>query len=172
MRAKGDGFFSKANTQPYQPWGAVIGQIHEDSCVAACCRMWLKDQGVEEPEVVVRAVLEVRGLGTNISRVPAAMRQFGSTAQYEFRDDLTLADLQQALLRGSAMVFLKESPQARDGHTLLVEAIADEQWVAMRDPWPPGYGAAYKVRLDVFLRAWLLPNAALNRDAGRAVVVK
>lgn len=172
MRAKGDGFFAKANTLPYQPLGAVIGQIHEDSCVAACCRMWLKDQGVEEPEVSIRAVLEIRGLGTNMSRVPAAMRQLGATSQYEFRDDLALADLQQALSRGSAMVFLKESPQAGDGHTLLVEAVEDEQWVAVRDPWPPGYGAGYKVRLDVFLRAWLLPNAGLNRDTGRAVVVK
>jgi hypothetical protein len=172
MRAKGDGFFAKSNTLPYQPMGVVIGQIHEDSCVAACCRMWLKDQGIDEPEVSIRAVLETRGLGTNMSRVPAAMRQFGSTVQYEFRDDLALADLQRILLRGSAMVFLKELPQARDGHTLLVEAIENDQWVTVRDPWPPGYGAGYKVRLDVFLRAWLLPNAELSRDTGRAIVVK
>lgn len=172
MRARGDGFFAKANTLPYRPQGSVIGQIHEDSCVAACCRMWLTDQGVEESEVNIRAVLETRGLGTNLSRVPAAVQQLGAMAQYEFRDDLSAADLRQALSSGSVMVFLKESARVGDGHSLLVEAIEDEEWAAVRDPWPPGYGSAYKVGLDVFLRSWLLPNFELGRDAGRAVVIK
>lgn len=172
MRSKGDGFFAKTNTLPYHISDVVIGQIHEDSCVAACCRMWLGDQGIEESEVNIRAVLETRGLGTNLSQVPAAMQQLGAMAQYEFRDDLSVADLRQALSGGSVMVFLKESAQAGDGHSLLVEAIEDEEWVAVRDPWPPGYGSAYKVGLGVFLRSWLLPNAALGRDAGRVVVIK
>lgn len=97
MRAKGDGFFASADTLTYEPPGAVIGQIHEDSCVAACCLMWLRDQGRVESEVMARAVLETRGLGTNLAQVPAAMRQLGSAVQYEFKSEMTLADLRQAL---------------------------------------------------------------------------
>lgn len=82
---------------------------------------------------------------------------------------MTLADLRQALSAGSALVFLKELPQACDGHALLVEVIEDE-WVAVRDPWPPGYGAAYWVKLESFLRCWLLPDA--GHQSGRAVVIK
>jgi hypothetical protein len=172
MQARGDGFFTRAETLPYQPFDEVIGQVYEDSCVAACCRMWLNDQGIDESEVSIRAALDVRGLGTNLSRVPAAMEQFSSAVQHEFRNDLALDDLQLALSRGSVMVFLKEAPQIRDGHSLLVDAIEEDEWVAVRDPWPPGCGSAYTVHLDSFLRSWLLPNDELGRETGRAVVVK
>jgi hypothetical protein len=64
-RARG-WFFAAAETLPYEPRGAVIGQARPDSCVAACCRMLLNDAGIEVPEAFIRAALRIdqeSGLG-------------------------------------------------------------------------------------------------------------
>jgi len=72
-------FFAAAETLPYQPKHPKLGQLQDDSCVAACVLMLLRDQGQEEVyEALLRTALNIRGEGGFISDVPLVLRQFDS----------------------------------------------------------------------------------------------
>jgi len=159
-------YFSDIETLLYESHGIVLGQASADSCVAACCRMLLHDEGIEQPEAFIRDALDLDE-GGYVSRIPDILRAFGSRASYEYRNDLTTDDLKQVVQRGPAVVFLKR-PRDRFGHALLVEEFSGNL-IGVRDPLPEGEGAAYRIPSDDFLKLWL------NDGTGRgqaAIVVK
>lgn len=156
-------FFAAFDTYPYFPSGAVFGQYKQDSCVAACCRMLLADQGIDWPEADLRTALRVDG-GAYLSRLPQVLNRCGLPIAHQYRQDLTVDDLRQAVQNGSAVVFvfrLKEQA----GHALLLDEI-NEDGVCIRDPLPEAEGRAYQVALADFLQFWLDPTGR-----GRAVIV-
>ena len=145
-------FFAAFEIFLYEPRGVILGQYKQDSCVAACCRMLLADQGIELPESDIRAVLEVDG-GAYISTLPEALRLCGLTITYQYRNDLTIDDLRLALQRGPAVAFVAR-PREKAGHALLIEKITERR-VCLRDPLPELEGKAYQVALIDFLPLWI-----------------
>ncbi len=165
-RAKGKAkgwFFHDVETILTTPRGRVIGQVHDDSCVAACARMLAADVGLEIPESYLRDLLKIDE-GGYLSDLPTALQTIGVPTLYEYRRDLTLPALQQALRIGAAVVYL-EKPLT-SGHAVVVELITEE-FVTVRDPLPIGEGRGYQVQEQDFLKVWLLPNS----DRGRAMIV-
>jgi hypothetical protein len=162
-RARGY-FFASVPTFPYRPRGVVFGQNRPDSCVAACCRMLLHDQGIEIAESYIRDALQINS-GSYVSQIPETLQAFELAIQYQYRNNLTIAGLTDAVKYGVAAAFVK-TPNALDGHALLVDEIRDGL-VAVRDPLPEGEGRAYKVSVSNFLKFWIAPQTGL----GQATVV-
>ena len=156
-------FFSEFETIPITTRGIVMGQFRDDSCVAACARMLAADRGIAVPESYLRDLLKIEA-GGYLSDLPATLKTIGIQARHEYRRDLTMAALQQAVQSGVAVVYL-EKPLL-GGHAVVVEAIT-EKFVTVRDPLPQGEGRGYQVRQIDFLRFWLLPDS----DRGRAVIM-
>ena len=163
MRARG-WFFIQAQIFAYRPTGVVYGQGAQDSCLAAGCRMLLRDYGVELAEAYLRDALRL-DQGSYLSQVPALLQAFKTGQDFVYCDDLTLDDLKLAVRLGSALVFVKEG-KGFAGHALLVDEI-NESRVAIRDPLPLGMGKAYRVSVTDFVRVWLRPHNLL----GRAVII-
>jgi ABC-type bacteriocin/lantibiotic exporter with double-glycine peptidase domain len=157
-------FFAAFETFPYAPRGVVFGQNKQDSCVAACCRMLLSDQGIELPESDIRAALKVDG-GAFISKLPEVLRQCGLTTTYQYRHDLTIDDLRLTAQQGPAVAFVAR-PREKAGHALIIEQIT-EQRVCVRDPLPEVEGQAYQVVLSDFLLVWIRPQTG----SGQAAIV-
>ena len=170
VQAKGDGFFVRAKTRLYQPAGSLLGQIYDDSCVAACCRMLLQDQVVTCSETVVRAALGGEIGGVEISAAAQALEELGGLKRYVYRSEMSLEDLQQAAAIGTVLAFIKSDPRSRLGHAVLVDSIKDG-WVIIRDPWPLDFGSSYQVSLADFTAAWLLEPSTAG-FTGRAVIVE
>lgn len=161
QRARG-WFFAEYDILPYRPRGVVLGQSNADSCVAACCQMLLADSGIEQPEAYLRTALRV-DFGAYLSGLPAVLEEFGLPVKYEYRNDLTYADLQDAVQRGAAVVFV--SRLERDaGHALLVDDIKDGL-VSLRDPLPENLGKAYRIWQDDFWAVWLRAKTARGMAA-------
>lgn len=167
MKAKG-GFFAAAETLPYQPRHPKLGQLQDDSCLAACVLMLLRDQGHEGIyEAMLRTASQIQGEGGFISDVPPVLRQLGSRLNYVYRDNLSLGDLEAATQKGAALVEVRFKDK-RGSHALLLDGIEEGTDVLIRDPLPRGEGAAYKVSLETFLAFWLSERTGL----GRGVVVE
>jgi ABC-type bacteriocin/lantibiotic exporter with double-glycine peptidase domain len=144
------GFFAKEKTFPYLSAKGVIGQLTDDSCVAAVCRMLLIESGVEIPEAFLRVRLNVQNDGSNLSAVVDILSE-ETGILYEFRSNLTFEELKRALLFGSVAVNVRA--EHNNIHALLIEKIADN-FVYIRDSIPLGQGSMYKISQDVFLRHW------------------
>lgn len=162
--ARGEGFFATEKTFPYHPKGCVIGQLTPESCVAACCRMLLRDSIEDVVEIYLRTALHTDKRGANLSDVPDVLHLFGMKADYHYRTDLTIETLREATKKGAAIVAIKNEND--DVHALIVDGIEDE-YVLLRDPSPFGKGSAYKIALNNFVEVWLQKN----RRQGRGVVV-
>lgn len=170
VRAKGDGYFVRAATRAYRPSGSLFGQIYDDSCVAACCRMLLEDEGQTSGEAMIRAALAANYEGAYLSVAATVLSELSGVSSYVYQENLKLADLRSAAGRGPVLVFLKEHPRTGFGHAVIVDGFSGEQ-VCIRDPWPPAIGATYRVKQNDFEKAWLVWSA--NDDfTGRAVVLK
>lgn len=158
-RARGEGFFAAADTQPYQPSGIVLGQETPDSCVAACCRMLLFDhlpvrrQDYRYAECFVRTALETDQNGGVITLIPETLRQFGLPDEYVFYRGLTVEKLRELAVAKPVIALVQPDPAGKL-HALLVDLVSDRE-VALRDPLPIGYGTAYRLALPVFLTCWL-----------------
>lgn len=156
-KARGAGFFGLADTKPYAPRGVLLGQSNEYSCVPACARMlivdhWpaaLDDQNCSE--AYLRTQFQTVRQGSVIARIPAVLQAHGVAKSYVYRRDLTVDDLRHALTHGAGIAVLRDSQNV---HVVIVEQLTDE-FVAIRDPLPPGCGSAYWVALEVFLSVWL-----------------
>lgn len=170
MRAQGEGFFAGVETWPYYPLGTVLGQVHRDSCVAACCRMLLYDEGQSIGETIIRAALAADPEGAYLSAVPQALAQLGHRTTYRYQAELDTAALGFAVRRGPAIAFLKPQPQAGFGHALIVDEVGGD-YIRLRDPWPLVSGAAYEVKLSEFAKVWLV-RASSTGFAGQAVVIE
>ena len=155
-------FFAALETFPYEPRGVVFGQYKQDSCVAACCRMLLADQGIELPESHLRTVLQVDE-GAYISKLPEVLDSCGLTISYQYRSDLTIEEL-IALLQGGPAVAYVARPRIRAGHALIVEQIVGAR-VCLRDPLPEIEGQAYQVALSDFLPLWIRPQTGRGQAA-------
>jgi ABC-type bacteriocin/lantibiotic exporter with double-glycine peptidase domain len=165
QRARGDGFFVETETLSYQPKGAVIGQMLEDSCIAAVCRMLLFDEKIDVPEVYLRIALRVDEQGGYVSAIPQGLKNFAPQMQYSFRTDLTLDELRVAAEKKNAIVKVK-SKNFIGYHVVIVDGFQND-FVLVRDPLPLGIGSAYKIKLDVFVNAWLEKDS----DCGVGIVL-
>lgn len=166
-RAKGKAkgwFFHDVETILTTPRGMVIGQVHDDSCVAACVRMLAADEGSEQPEAYLRDLLQTER-GTFLSQVPDVLQTLRLSQRFIYRRDLQLTELQRATEQGAALAYLAKLDE-ETGHAVIVETITDE-WVTIRDPLPAGTGRAYRVHVTDFMKNWLSENS----DRGRAVIV-
>lgn len=170
VRAQGEGFFARIDTRPYHPRGAVVGQVYHDSCVAACCRMLLRDQGRIVGETMIRAALMADDKGAYLSAAVTALSRLGAEVSYVYCPELDVPGLRAAVGRGPAIVFLKDDPQDDVGHVVIVDEFKDD-YVCIRDPWPLASGAAYAVSLAGFERVWLM-DAGDNVKIGHAVTLK
>lgn len=160
-KAKG-WFFSEEATISVIVRGIVIGQLQDDSCLAACARMLAADKNIQIPESHLRELLKIDD-GGYLSDLPQILQQIGISAQYHYRRDLTIEELRRSLISGDAIVYLEN--KEKFGHAVVVENITD-MYVILRDPLPAGEGRGYQVRLDTFLEFWLIDSVR-----GRAVFV-
>lgn len=164
-RARG-GIFAAESLARYTPKGALVGQLTPDSCVAGISRMLLRDLVKDVPEAHLRVTLQTDRAGTDLHKLPAVLKQFGSPVHYVIREALSLEELAMAVNTGPAVVSVKVK-RGSDLHALIVDEIVEE-WIAIRDTLPEGRGSAYRIRLDAFLRAWFYQKP----DRGFAVVVE
>jgi ABC-type bacteriocin/lantibiotic exporter with double-glycine peptidase domain len=156
-KARG-GFFASEEVTPYFPKGVILGQRDPNACVPACCRMLLFDilahpqANPDLSESHLRNLFGTNESGSSISEMPEILRQLGVAEAYEYQRALTLEELGAAILRGSALVTV-HSASYQGTHAVLIDEIVDN-FVAIRDPLPPGRGSAYRLPLEIFMRAW------------------
>lgn len=162
--ARGEGFFAAAETESYQPSGSVLGQLTPDSCVAACCRMLLRDYAGDVAESFLRDALDTDEGGASLSKAPSVLRNFGLTFFYTYFSGLTLDQLFTATRRAPAIVVVKAS-MSGGLHSVMVDGV-DNDSAYIRDPMPLGKGSAYKVSITTFTRHWATENGL-----GRGVIV-
>lgn len=124
-------------THPYEPKGEVYGQLEQNSCVAASCRMVLADHGIEQPESWLRTAADVDfNTGTAVSNAASTLNNFG--LPYIYEANLTLEGLQAATSGGrSAIVSLTLGPGSF--HAVVVDGI-EEGYALIRDPLFKGLG--------------------------------
>ena len=149
-------FFAESEQMPYTSSRKVIAQINADACVAACARMILADHGIDAPESYLAAALEISD-GALLSQMPRVLKDFGLRQSFEWRADLSFADLSEALRRGSAVVTLRRA-RAKFGHALVAYDIFDDE-VRLPDPLPKGLGKSYAVSLEKFSEVFLRKRA-------------
>ena len=157
VRARGEGFFAAVDTRPYLSHGVLLGQETEDSCVAACCRMFLLDelaaahQDYAYAESFLRTALATDEDGSSIANIPDVLRQFGSIREYSYSRNFTVEELRKRTAVHSVIAIVKAGNAF---HALIVDAILADV-VLIRDPLPEGRGSSYGVPLAVFLSRWL-----------------
>jgi ABC-type bacteriocin/lantibiotic exporter with double-glycine peptidase domain len=166
MKAIVKGIFAAHETFSYHPRGALFGQLKEESCAAAVCRMLLQDDNIEIPEAYLRIVLQTDEQGTLLTNIAPTLKQMGIKKLYELRNLETVAELREKVTRNPAIVVVKVN-EGGDFHTVIVDKISDE-FLSIRDPLPAGTGAAYKIRIEDFLPTWI--QKTLGK--GFAIVVK
>ncbi len=145
-------FFVESEQRPYLSAHKLIAQFNTDTCAAACARMILADFGVDAPESYLASALETES-GAFLSKVPEVLKQFGGKSIYEWRNNLTIADLSEAVKTGRAIVLLQRV-NAKFAHALIVDDIIDAE-IRLRDPLPIGQGKSYAVSLKTFTEVWL-----------------
>lgn len=147
------------------------GQVTNDACVPAVCRMLIFDRSpqlerdINFSESYLRHFLNTDSEGSAVSSIPKAL-QLADIDTYEFRDDLTLAQLREAVVRGFAVVSVRG--KSAGWHVLIVEQITRE-WVALRDSLPENKGSSYLLSLGDFKTAWLTQK---NQRGIGVIVVK
>ena len=145
-------FFPESDQIFYQSPHKLIPQFSKDTCVAACARMLLADFGIDAPESYLASALETDG-GAYLSRVPQTLKAFGLVDNFEWRKNLTIAELSKFLKHGRAIVFL-QLKNAEFGHSVIVDDIIGHE-VRLCDSLPRGQGKSYAVSLEKFLSVWL-----------------
>ncbi len=166
MKAIGKGVFAAHETFSYHPRGILFGQLKEESCAAAVCRMLLRDDGIDIPEAYLRIVLQTDERGTLLTNIAPALKRMGIKKVYELRKLETVAELREKANQNPAVVVVKASEDG-DFHTVIADKISEE-FLFIRDPLPTGTGAAYKIRIEDFLPMWI--QKTLGK--GFAIVVK
>lgn len=94
--------------------------------------------------------LGMKSDGAYVSDTPAALKEFGVDG-YQYKENMTINDLQQATQTGPAIVSVK--PEGKGAHALVVDSVQDGK-VNIRDPWPSGSGSAYSLPVDDFQQSW------------------
>ena len=145
-------FFDENEQTPYLTPYKLIPQFSKDTCVAACARMILADFGINAPESYLASALETDG-GAYLSRVPQTLKTFGLNVSFEWRKNLTIAELSEFLNYGRAIVFLQRVNE-EFGHSVIADDIIGEE-IRLRDPLPRGQGKSYAVSLEKFSSVWL-----------------
>ncbi|MGI8638874.1 MAG: cysteine peptidase family C39 domain-containing protein [Pyrinomonadaceae bacterium] len=145
-------FFAESEQIAYQSPHELIAQINDDACVAACARMLLADFGIDATESYLASALETEG-GAYLSKIPQALKAFGLNKNYEWRNDLTIAELSKSLKRECAAVSLQRK-NAKFGHSVIVDDIITDE-IRLRDPLPLGQGKSYAVSIEKFSDVWL-----------------
>ena len=145
-------FFAESEQKQYFSPHKIISQFNEDSCVAACARMILADFSINAPESYLASALETEG-GAYLSKVPQVLKDFGVKSNYEWRADLTITDLSEAIKTECAIVLLQRK-NAKFAHALIIDDIINAE-IRLRDPLPIGQGKSYAVSLETFTEVWL-----------------
>lgn len=158
------GIFAAYETFPYYPKGGLLGQIKEESCAAAVCRMILQDEDIEIPEAYLRSVLETDRTGTDLSQIPKALEIFGAKQKYVFVSLKSLDKLRETSRQFPAVAAVRVDNNVY--HVILVDKISGD-FVFVRDPLPVGQGKSYKIKTDVFTAAWIQKKTGV----GLAIVV-
>lgn len=140
-------FFDETDQIQYQSPHELIPQFNDDSCVAACVRMILADYGIYVPESYLASALETSD-GAFLSKTPEILEDVGSLSKFEWRNDLSLADLNAALKQASAVVSVKRKGEIF-GHALVIDAIFGNE-IRLRDPLPRYEGKSYAVLIEKF----------------------
>ena len=144
-------FFAQNEQIEYQTPHELISQSSVDTCVAACLGMILADFGFRFPESYLASALETSG-GAYPLKVPNVLNEFGVDV-YQWKKDLTIADLSAALENGFALVSVKRK-NVEFGHSIIADAIINNE-IRLRDPLPLGQGKSYAVALETFTEVWL-----------------
>ena len=146
------------------------GQSRPDACVPAVCRMLIFDQfpqlesDINFSESYLRHFLNTDSEGSAVSAIPSALRLAG-LGTYEYRNDLTLAELSEAVVRGFTVVSVRG--KLTGWHVLIVEQITAD-WIALRDSLPENKGSSYLLGRADFETAWLTQKS--QRGIGVIVV--
>lgn len=148
-KAKGDGYFFAQQTLSYKPKGAVIAQIQPNACVAATARMILKDIGIHISEAELRVLFEIDEDGISPSKIPEVLAQFGLF--YIYKRNLTIGDLQIALQKFPAILYVSSSLLKIIGHVIIVDGITDN-FALIRDSQD---GVSYKLSINDLELYWL-----------------
>lgn len=143
------GGFPEGQRLPYDPPGEVFEQNYDGSCLAACCKMVLSDDGIVQPEAYIRTAADVDAQqGGYLSNAPDALDALGSPNSYTYETDMTLNQLEDATAGGKSAIVSMNLPQG-GLHAIVVDGVEDGM-VLIRDP----AGEAYKVTIEDFLKLW------------------
>ena len=104
-------------------------------------------------ESALRAAFETDEDGSTIALIPAVLREYGASAPYVYREQMTEMELRRAVRR-HPLIALVPARRNVDYHALIVDKVEAEM-VAIRDPLPTGEGTAYRLPLRLFLLRWL-----------------
>jgi hypothetical protein len=135
----------------YKPDGQVIGQLSNETCVAASCRMIASDAGVVLSEQTVAAALETTAGGANVLKSAEVLDALGVSGGKAF-PSASLADLEAGLAGGRSAVVGVDLP-GLGRHAMVVDKIADGA-VLLRDPLPLGQGSSFAMPLSEFQQVW------------------
>ncbi len=140
-------FFDESEQINYQTPHKLISQSSADTCAAACVRMILADFALDAPESYLASALDTSD-GAFLSRIPPILKDFGLRQLYEWRNDLSFADLNNALKSANAIVSVKRK-NSIFGHALVIDAILNDE-IRLRDPLPLGQGKSYAAAKEKF----------------------
>ncbi len=87
--------------------------------------MILADFGIDAPESYLASALETKS-GAFLSNVPKVLKDFGGKPAYKWRNNLTIADLSEAVKNGRAIVLLQRG-NAKFAHALIVDDIINAE---------------------------------------------
>ncbi len=160
-KAKGDGYFFAQETFPYSANGAVIAQIQPNACVAATARMILEDIGISKSEAELRVLFEIDEDGVSPSKIPEVLAPFG--LEYIYKRNLTLEDLQKALQKFPAILYVSNSLLKITGHVIILDGIADN-YALIRDSQD---GVSYRLSVKDLELYWLDSATKFGRAALR-----
>ncbi len=127
-------FFTENEQIEYRTPHSLISQSSDENCVAACVQMILADFEVEYPQSYLASALETSG-GAYPSKIPHVLNEFGVDV-FQWKKDLTIADLSAALENGFAVVSVKRK-NTKFGHSTIADAIIKDT-IQLRDPLPLG----------------------------------
>ena len=164
MHSKGRlrGAFMIDEVFDYDDAPTVFGQAYNDSCVAACCKMLLDDEGITAVESRIRIVVKVvKDKGADLQDAPEALKVLGASLRYCYEENFSLDELETATSIGSVMVSVKTPIIGSGSHAVIVDGLS-RQMVLIRDPLPLGEGSAYKITLARFKQAWTGEAVILN----------
>ncbi|WP_013334795.1 cysteine peptidase family C39 domain-containing protein [Gloeothece verrucosa] len=144
---------------------AVIQQVSDISCGAACGEMLLLDRGVIISQVLLASLT---GIPSDVASLARALNNVDSEKSRSWAGGeliipgATPTQLIQVLNTTGSWTAVLWEAGAKIGHFVIVDGLDDENNVKIRDP--QGEGTKYKMELGEFLKHWNRQGVYLRKS--------